>query len=77
MNREMAIEQLKTHPLYVQEWDSDYYMNMSKAFKTAVKSLEAWTNLKEELSNLPIGQSVSDCLYIINKYLKEIENDNK
>lgn len=76
MTRHDAIEILKTHPLYMQELESDYYKSMSTAFCMAVKSLEVLDLVREEISSLPIdrGSSVFDCLEIINKYLKQIED---
>lgn len=70
-----AVEELKTHPLAVQEWESDYYKKMSIAFKMAIKSLESLDKIRDEISRVPIerGSGVFDCLSIVNKYVKEVE----
>ena len=78
MTRKDAIEILKTNPLYSQELDleSDYYKSMSTALRMAIKSLEVFDTIRDEIGDLPIerGLGVFDCLTIINKYLKQIED---
>lgn len=76
MTIEDAIKKLKTHPLAMQEWESEYYKDMSKAFKLAINSLEAWEKVKLEINNLPIeySSSVFECLHIIDKCLEVVEN---
>lgn len=74
MTRSEAIKELKTDPLVTSdEWNSDYYKNRAVAFNMAVRSLEIWDKVREEILSLPIDRGVWDCLCIIDKYLKEVE----
>ena len=53
------------------------YQTMRDTMIVAIKSLEAWENVKADIGKLSIaweyGQGVKDCFDIIDKHLKEVQ----
>lgn len=91
MTREEAIRRIKDFGLHHAIKDLPYSMLTVEAFDMAIRSLEAWEKVKEEikekadfirhssghLKDYDAGQwkALLDALEIIDKHLKEVENE--
>lgn len=78
MTIEEAIRRIKDFGLHHAIKDLPYSILIVEAFEMAIRSLESWKEVKEEITNNNIADfiAVQSVLDIIDKHTKEIENDN-
>lgn len=72
------LKQIKTN--YIHGGDESFDESRKKALDTAIRSLEAWDKVIEEIENhrrktksIDKYDLVGDCLDIIKNYMKEVE----
>ena len=74
MTKEIAINvlnQIKELILNDKSWLESTHEPISQCFDMAIKSLEAWGNLKNEITMLPFFNR-EEVINIINKHLSEV-----